>query len=143
MFRAFVRPMAVLGVVGALACSDSVAPADIAGTWNATSFVFTSVADPTTSVEAIDFDISLSITFDAGGVITLRITEGGVTDTETGTYTINGSTFSITTNGDTSTGTISRSGNTLTIQLNTGVEFDFDDDGTDEPARVTIILTTT
>ncbi|MDH4043700.1 MAG: lipocalin family protein [Gemmatimonadota bacterium] len=141
MLRSFVRPLALLGIVGAVACSDSLAPTDIAGTWNATSFVFTSVADPTESVDVLDFGVTLSMTFEAGGAVTLRITEGGSTETETGTYTIDGSTFSITTSGDTSTGTISKSGNTLTLRIDTGVEYDFDDDGTDDPARAVVTLT--
>jgi hypothetical protein len=42
---------------------------------------------------------------------------------------------------DPSTCTVEPSGNTLTIRVTNGPEFDFDDDGTDEPATVLMVLT--
>ena len=51
-----------------------------------------------------------------------------------------GSSIVINIEGDPASGTIGRGGNRLTIVLTTGVEFDFDDDGTDEPATLRLVL---
>lgn len=128
-------------LVGA-ACSDSLAPADVAGTWDATSVVFTSVADPSTnSGNVILAGASLSITLGENGSASLTIDDGSGPDTQTGTFSIDGSDLTLTLNGDVSTGTIELNGDTLTVRINTGAQFDFDNDGTDEDATLVVILT--
>jgi flagellar basal body rod protein FlgF len=138
------RPLAI-ALAGAVllagaACSDSLAPSDVAGTWNATSVVFTSVANPSTnSGNVIALGFSLSITLNADGSASVTQDDGSGATTDTGTYTINGSDFSLTTGGDTSSGTIALNGNTLTVHITTGVTFDFGSG--DEAATVALTLT--
>jgi hypothetical protein len=141
MQRSSSRILMLLGTVAAVACGDAVAPEDIAGTWNATSLVFTNTADPSETFDAVAAGVDLSITFGSGSAVSLTITEGGFTETENGTYTLDGSDISLTLGGDVSSGSVNLSGTTLTLTLTTGVEFDFDDDGTDEPARLAAVLT--
>lgn len=134
------QALALVGLAGVLACSDAVAPEDIAGDWTATSFVFTSVADPDESVDIIDAGGSLSTTFEADGDYAITYSFAGSTDTDGGTYTIDGDHITLDDGTDPISGTIELSGDTMTLRL-TGAEFDFDDDGTDDPATVLIVLT--
>jgi hypothetical protein len=133
---------AVIGLATAVACGDSVAPEDIAGDWTATSFVFTSVDDPDLTADIIDLGGSVSLTLNANGTYSITFTLGGVPETDGGTYTIDGSDITLDEgDSDEVSGTIDLSGDTMTIRLTDGVEFDFDDDGTDESATVVIVLT--
>lgn len=137
-------PVAALSI--ALACGDStgvgVEPDDLAGTWTATSFVFASVADPTTSADMLALGGGLTLSIESSGAITVTTTvPGGAQETETGTLSVDGSNITIDQGpGDVVSGTITRDGDRITIQLTSGVTFDFDDDGTDEPATVTAVL---
>jgi flagellar basal body rod protein FlgF len=129
-------------LLGGAACGDSLAPADVAGTWNATSAVFTSVADPSTnSGNVIAQGASLSITLGENGSASLTIDDGSGPDTQSGTFSIDGSNLTLTLDGDVSTGTIELNGDTLTVRITNGPQFDFDNDGTDEDATVVVILT--
>jgi flagellar basal body rod protein FlgF len=142
MSRSLALALAGATLLGGAACSDSLAPADVAGTWDATSVVFTSVANPSTnSGNLILLGASLSMTLNANGSASVTTDDGTGPSTDTGTFAIDGSTFTLTLGGDVSTGTIELSGDTLTVRITTGVEFDFDDDGTDEAATAVIVLT--
>ena len=142
MSRSLAATLAGAALLGGLACSDSVAPAEVVGTWNATSVVFTSVASPSTnSGNLILQGFSLSITFGADGSASLTSDDGSGPSTDTGTFAISGSNLTLTLNGDTSTGTIELNGDTLTVRIITGAEFDFNGDGTDEVATVVVVLT--
>lgn len=138
----FARTLVLAGFASVLACSDSVAPEDIAGTWDASTFVFTSVANPGTSLDLIDAGYSASLTFNANGTYSISFTEpGGVPDTDNGTYTIDGDTFTLDAGtSDEVSGTISLSGDTMTIRITTGLQFDFGG-GTEEAATAVIVLT--
>ncbi len=141
MSRSLALALAGSLLLGGAACSDSLAPEDVAGTWNATSFVFTSVAAPATnSGNLIAQGASLSLTLNANGTLSITLNDGTGPTTDAGTYAIDGSNLSLTIDGDPSSGTIELNGNTLTIRLTTGIEFDFDDDGVDEPATAVIVL---
>ena len=48
--------------------------------------------------------------------------------------------FTLTFNGTLSTGTISRRNDVLTLDVRTGVEWDFGDDGLDEPATMELTM---
>jgi hypothetical protein len=141
MSRPFVRSLTALAAVATLACSDSLAPEDIVGTWDATSMVFTRVAAPSTSVNFIAMGVDVELVFASGGVVTLTFTEGMDTETDTGTWTLDGESITLTFDGDPATGTVTLDGDTLTVNLATGVEYDFDDDGTDEAATLRIVMT--
>lgn len=118
----------------ALACGSDVAVEDLAGTWNATEFVFSNFDDP-----VVDFDV-----IDAGGDVSIIIRADN-------TYTITSVLLDLDIDGDWvldgnvltfDDGTadevafdISLDGNTLTVHTE-DVEFDFDEDGTDDPAQL-------
>jgi len=136
------RSLAVAGLAVAFACSDAVAPEDIAGTWTATQFEFTSVANSSVTFDVIGEGGSASLTFNANGTYSITFALGGPPETDSGTYAIDGSRFTLDEGtGDEVSGTIDLSGDTLTLRITQGIEFDFDDDGTDEAATVVIVLT--
>jgi hypothetical protein len=119
----------------AVACGETTVPVDdLIGTWNATEFVFANFEDPVT-----DFDVIAM-----GGDVTIIIRADN-------TYTITSTLLDLDIDGDwvldgdvltLDEGTvdevafeISLDGNTLTIHTE-DVEFDFDEDGTDDPAQI-------
>ena len=112
----------------------------IAGTWTATKMVFTADADPNDFVDIIaDEGAALEIVFDADGTYDFTFTFPGFPDeNETGTYSVSGSTMTITPAGEAAeTFTISRDGDTMTL---TDAD-DFDFGAGDEAATVVITLT--
>jgi hypothetical protein len=119
------------------ACSDStgITVEDLVGTWEATEIVFTSTADPSESVDAIDLGASLTVTINSAGTVTTVFDNGqGGTDTDSGTLSVDGSTLTI----GSDTFEAERSGDVLT--LTGAVDFDFDEDGSDDPATVVVRL---
>ena len=124
-------------VVAVAACSDStgITVEDLVGTWEATEIVFTNSANPSETVDGIDLGVSLTVTINSAGTVTTVFDDGqGGTDTDSGTLSVDGSTLTI----GSDTFEAERSGDVLTL---TGdVEFDFDEDGSDDPASVLIRL---
>lgn len=122
------------------ACGDAtgVQPADIAGTWTATAFAFISVSqgplDPEVTVDLIDLGATATLEVAADGTAVVTVSQQGSTDSDSGTIAVTGNGVTLEFQGDISTGTITRDGDVLTIVLTTGVEFDFNDDGADDPA---------
>ena len=125
-------------------CGDDdgvgVEPDDIAGTWTATSMLFTSEADDTVTEDHVVND---------GAVVTLVLTSDGTytftfvldpeNETDTGTYTTSGSTLTITPTGEPAeTFTIVRDGDTMTLSGDD--TFDFDS-GTEEDATFVLTMT--
>jgi len=128
------------------ACTDAtggtgVEPDDLAGTWTATSIVFTSVADPTLSVDEVADGATMSLTLSASGTYSWTfVFPGEPTENETGTYMVSGSTLTIDPTGTKGpeTMTISRNGDTMTLTL--ADEYDFTLD-VFVPATLVITLT--
>ena len=146
LLRTLAAPLlAVTFVVG---CGDSNGPGStseeivdaLVGTWNATSMVFTNKANSSETFDLIANNGSLSLTFTATGQFSGSTTFGGETETLSGTFVVQGTNLITTDTGESESETIAftLSGNTLTLTLDD--EFDFDDDGFDEPATLTIIL---
>jgi hypothetical protein len=126
------------------ACGDAtgVEPDDLAGTWTATSMVFTSTADPTLSADIVDDGAVMTLVLGTDGSYTFTLTiPGEETDNETGTYTASGTTltFSETGTGSPEAFTISRDGDTMTL-TDSDDEFDFTP-GVEEDATLVITLT--
>lgn len=129
----------------AMGCGDSTEPqgdvtiADLVGSWNATSIVYTNDATGQ-SVSAFLFGARLQITVAANGTYTGSVTEpGGAPQAITGTITVQGNAITITDDaapGDDAVGTFTLSGNTLTITAQD--EFDFG--AGDVPATLVIVL---
>jgi hypothetical protein len=123
-----------------VACSDGLAPSELAGTWNATAMQYIDQEDDSRPpVDVIAQGAQFSITFRSDGTLETAFTEGGGTETTSGTYTISGSTIVIN-DGIARGGTIKRDGNTLTIELFSGIEYDFTGDGSLDPADLRLVL---
>lgn len=125
-------------LVAAVACGDStgITAEDLAGTWEATEIVFTNQANTSESVDLVDLGASLTVTVEASGTVTAVFDDGqGGTDSDSGTLGVDGSTLTI--GGDTFEA--DRSGDQLTLTDATS-EYDFDDDGSDDPATLVIRL---
>lgn len=140
-----------IAVTGALAigfamgCSDSNEPqtnvtiADLVGTWNATSIVYTDNATDQ-SINAYALGARLQITVAADGSYTGSLTEPfGAPQAISGTIIIQGNTITITDDaapGDNAVGTFTLAGNTLTITAQD--EFDFG--AGDVPATLALVM---
>jgi hypothetical protein len=141
--RLLVKRLATpLGMAAAVACGEStgVQLADLAGTWNITTMEFSEVGGSARVDLISDFGGTATIEIESDGSFTLTITVQGVPETDTGTITVNGDEVTLATATDASQGTISRNGDTVTIDFDAGVEFDFDDDGTDDAATLRIVM---
>ena len=136
LLRTLIAPL--LAVTFVAACGDStpeeVAEA-LAGTWNATSVVFTNKANSSETFDPLAVGGSVNTTFTAAGGFSGSFTELG------GTFVVQGTNLIFTNPGksDPDTAAFTLSGNTLTLTVD-DVDFDFDDDGVDESASVTIVL---
>ncbi len=123
--------LAMVSLLTLAACGSDNGPSasDLVGTWSATSFVFTSTADPGTSVDPIAGGATLTVVFTSGGGYTTTTTvPGSPDDVSTGTYAVSGSTITLTESGSSPTtlsGTFSLNGSTLTLHITSGIEFDF------------------
>ena len=127
-------------------CGDDdgvgVEPDDIAGTWTATSMLFTQVAAPNETVDIIVDDVAeLTLVLGSNGSYTFTfIFPPDPDEIEIGTYTVSGSTMTFTPAGGTADSfTVARDGDTMT--LTDDDDFDFGGPDTDEPATLVIILT--
>ena len=141
----------LLAVTFVASCSDDfVSGADstpeevvdaLVGTWNATSFVFTNKANSSETFDLLADGGSFSITFTATGGFSGSSTFEGATDTFSGTYIVQGTNLMLTDgqSNDVESFAFTVSGNTLTLVFE-DVEFDFDNDGVDEPATVTLVF---
>ena len=137
--------VAVLSVLagGFLGCSSdpsSIEVADLAGTYTATKLEFVSVADPSVKFEAIAAGITVDLVITSGGDYTTTIhSPGDPDDVTTGTVVLDGNKITLNSSDPTS-GTFTLNGNTLTVHITTGAEFDFDQNGTDDPATVNAVF---
>jgi hypothetical protein len=135
-------PAATLLLAFLAACGDStgVEVEDLVGTWDVQVFEFTSVGPPPITIDLIELGGSGTFVISDDGDFVVTITFAGETDVNTGRLQVNGDRVTIIDGSDQATGTISRSGDTLTIHLTEGVEFDVDDDGVDDDARLRLVL---
>ena len=135
LFRTLIAPL--LAVTFVAGCGDStpeeVAEA-LAGTWNATSVVFTNKANSSETFDLVAAGGSANVTFTAAGGFSGSFTDLG------GTFVVEGTNLIITNTGESDLETVAftLSGNTLTLTVDD--EFDFDDDGVDESASLIIVL---
>ncbi len=154
LLRTLVAPL--LAVTFMVGCSDSTDPdpigpestpeeiaAALAGSWNATSFVFTNVANSSETFDLIANGGSFSLTITADGQFSGTFTGPGENETFSGTYVAQGTNLILTDDlePDSETVSFTLSGNTLTIDSDD--VFDFDEDGVDELATSTIVLVRT
>ena len=131
----------------AVGCSDSdnstgpASPSDFVGDWLASSYVVTNIANTSQSEDLTALGMTLSLTFTETTYSGTASFPGEVTETFSGTYTISGNQLTL---NDTGEGTpeimtYTLSANTLTLSGD-DEQYDFDDDGQDEPATFTTVL---
>jgi len=80
---------------------DDDGPNAIVDTWTGTEIAFSECTDPTDNGTSTGDEVGLTIQFASGGSYTVTFTDPDGTDTETGTYTVTGSSVSICENGGT------------------------------------------
>ena len=147
LLRTLLAPL--LAVTFVAGCGDDVSGTDstpeevaeaIAGTWNATSFVFTNDANSSETFDLLAGAGSFVITFTANGQFSGSSTLAGFTEGISGTYVVQGTNLITTDTGETESETFAftLSGNTLT--LTGGDEYDFNGDDVDVSATLTIIF---
>ena len=143
--------LTTLLLLGAVSCGgddpmDIVATAsDLLGTWNITSLVHTPVGGGT-PVEEVVAGLSGSVVFRQDLTYTIAFQDAGppvVSESENGTYMVTGSSLTITPDNaplDVTTLEIqSLTSNGVTL-YQADDDYDFDDDGTDDPATTTVRL---
>jgi len=116
-------------------------PDDIAGTWTATSMLFTEVAAPNDEVDlVVDEGAVLTLGLAADGTYTFTFVLAPENEDEAGTYTTTSTTITITPMGEAAeTFGLVRDEDVMT--LTDTDTFDFNDDGTETAATLVITLT--
>ena len=135
----------LLLAAAASACGDSTGldTNDLTGTWVATVWELTNPAVADQSVDMLAAGGSWTIMFNSDSTFTSTILDPGETipDVDTGTYEVVGSVLTIAESGSGSPTPFQavRDGNTLTLTSSDG-DYDWDDNGTDDPANERIVL---
>ncbi len=124
-----------IGLV-AVACGDAtgVDHEDLVGTWSAFTAVATNPADPAETADLVAIGVSLTFVIEASGRVETIFEYQDIIDRDVGTLTVTDGEFTLVIEGRPVTGTISRRDDTLMMHIITGLEWDFGDDGLDEPA---------
>lgn len=142
-----VQALSVLALLLAAGCGDGPAApeqdpiAPLVGDWEATRMKVTNVANPTVSPDLIELGARFTINIQPSGQYTAILIFLGQSTTEIGKITVEGSTLTFHRSfpsPDTATASIGIAGDTVTLEGPT--EFDFNLDGTPEPADATIVL---
>lgn len=139
------RFAALAAVAVFLACGDggnSPSPNKFAGTWDATKMEFTNVANTAEKVDVIAAGGTFVILIESTGDYQWTVDiPGEPLETSSGTWSASADVFTTKETG--SSGNMqfdwSLNGNTLTL-AGANVEFDFDDDGLEDAARLTLVL---
>jgi hypothetical protein len=124
-------------------CTDAtgVEPVDLAGTWTATSIVYTGVENAELSVDVTDEGVTLTLVLGADETFTQTVTEPGLDDEiDTGTYGVAGTNFTLSDSLEDLPDlfTIARDGDTVTLTISE--EFEFTND---VPVAATLVITLT
>ncbi len=122
--------------------SDAVAPdasiEALVGDWNGDVFIITSLANPDQSADLIAAGATFTLNVQASGQYTAILIFNDQPQTEIGQLSVSGTNITLRRTypapPDTTTGTYSLDGNRLTVDGET--DYDFDLNGTKEPARL-------
>lgn len=134
--------MLIMLLVALSSCSDDDNPTNsgisIQGTWDVTEYKYISQADPTVTFDFLtEFGASFTMTVSENGAYTMSGTVQGVP------FSFSGN-FSEDSNGDISADdpntTVTVTNNTITM-VSTDESWDFNEDGTDEPANLRVVMT--
>ncbi len=136
----------VSALVLAACGEESVGPdpdvAPLVGNWDATSLVLTSVANPQVRPDLVALGASFRLNIQPSGQYTAILIYAQQSSTEIGTLSVSGNTLTMTRDfpsRSTSAALFSLSGDRLTLDGDS--EFDFNLDGTPEPALAHFELT--
>ncbi len=133
------------------ACTDAtggtgVEPDDLAGTWTATSLVFSSVEGNLVSEDEVVAGAVVTLVLRADGTYTFSFVFGEETENETGTYTVSGNTITVTPLTpealDPETMAIVRDGDNMTLTMDDIYDFTPDDNVNDEESATMVIVLT-
>jgi hypothetical protein len=138
----------VLTATIAVACSDTVAPADLtvgdlAGAWNATKLEFTNVANSAQVFDLVANGGTFTLTLQSNGQFNGTQSLATLNETFSGTVTVSNAVLTLTDtdSGEVTTFTITAyDGSTITMHSNSNVSWDFGFDGSDEEASMVIVL---
>ncbi len=146
MRKITVLALGIFAVAG-LACggSDGASgpPPNLTGTWQATKVEFTSTGNPSQKVDIIAQGVTVTLVLNAGGTYQETTKTPGQTDeVTTGTWSASVNIFTMTETGLPFSWqfNLSLSGTTLTLS-GADSQFDFNSDGIDDPAKLTVVLT--
>jgi hypothetical protein len=124
----------------------SVEPDDLAGTWTATSLVFSSVEGNLVSEDEVTAGAVLTLVLREDATYTFSFVFGDEIEDETGTYTVSGNTLTVTPLTpealDPETMAIVRDGDTMTLTLDDIYDFTPDDDVDDEELATMVVIFT-
>jgi hypothetical protein len=139
--------VSAMALIAMSACTDDgtgVAPDDIAGIWTASSAVFTSVADPTVSEDAVVEGVTVTITLGADDTYTLAVTiPDEPNEDDAGMYAVSGSTLTLTPTSvedDLETFAVARDGDSMTLTASDN-EWAFGENEVEEAATLVMNLT--
>ena len=145
MMHAIRRSALALTVVLAAGCADDpsdVTASDLYGLWGSVSMVYTSQADPTFSVDVVGTEgVTYSLQLISGGTYEAHLSGPGLPATvETGTFLVqNQQLLLFPEDGPDRTLGIDFNQSLLTLREEDAL-WDFDDDGTSEPAELEMVL---
>ena len=126
-----------------LACGDDDSPGTpLYGTWDVTKSEYVSAGDPPVSVDLIGAGGSGTVELNADASYDATIVPpGGASEQTTGTWSFTESTLTLRESGSSVTWTFDRTleGDTMVL-TGADAEYDFDDDGTPDPATWNVTL---
>jgi hypothetical protein len=147
--RAWMGIALVAAVVGTgVACGggdggNGPGASEIEGTWNATKMLFVSKTAPQQSVDLIALGATGVLVLDPSKAFSFTLTPpGGPAEVQTGTWKLSGTVLTVTPTGAAFNWQFNITLTATTLKLaGADVDYDFNDDGTDEPAKLTIEAT--
>lgn len=134
-----------LCVAVAVGCSDDstgvASPSEFVGDWLASSYVVTNIANTSQSEDLTALGMTISITFTETTYSGTANFNGEGTEAFSGTYTIEGNQLTLNETGklEADTMTYTLVGDTMTLS-GLDDEYDFDDDGQEDPASWVMVL---
>jgi len=140
-----IRKLALAPVaLAALACGGSDEPSveSLSGIWTVTKLEFVSTANPAVTVELIAAGATATLNLnDTGGYAVTVTLPGQAPETTTGTWSHTNDTLTLVETGSSGDMTFALSlGNDVMTLTGANTEYDFNDDGTDDPATLNIGL---
>lgn len=133
--------LCALPLAGCIASTDISDIGEISGVWVASNAIYSDIADPTNRVDLIALGFAVTMDIEPDGNWALLLSVGDVlVDLQVGTMTVDGKLLTIVDETGTYTGRAYLEDEQVALQMRGGTEFDFDGDGTTEPAKLNLIM---